>query len=234
MVRLADLKSARPMSTTVATKIRVVVVDDHAVVRQGFRRILEENESLEVIGEGSSGDDAVRLAMEQSPDVVIVDLAMPGGLSGIEAARQITEKAPHVRVIILSMHSDEAYLAEAVEAGAKGYLLKDCTDFELIHAIFAVHEGKSFLSPALTAAVLSGYLGYASVQRGQDPLRTLTDREREVLCLVAVGKTSKEISQLLSVSQNTVETHRARCLTKLGVHNTAELVLYAVRKGLVS
>jgi DNA-binding NarL/FixJ family response regulator len=221
------------MSTTVATKIRVVVVDDHAVVRQGFRRILEENGSLDVIAEGGSGEDAVRLAVEQNPDVVIVDLAMPGGLSGIEAARQIMEKAPQVRVIILSMHSDEAYLAEAIEAGAKGYLVKDCTDFELVHAVFAVHEGKSFLSPTLTATVLSGYLEHASARRGQDPLRTLTDREREILCLVAVGKTSKEISHLLSVSQNTVETHRARCMTKLGVHNTAELVLYAIRKGLV-
>jgi len=221
------------MSTTVATKIRVVVVDDHAVVRQGFRRILEENGSVEVIAEGGSGEDAVRLAVEQNPDVVIVDLAMPGGLSGIEAARQIMEKAPQVRVIILSMHSDEAYLAEAIEAGAKGYLVKDCTDFELVHAVFAVHEGKSFLSPTLTATVLSGYLEHASARRGQDPLRTLTDREREILCLVAVGKTSKEISHLLSVSQNTVETHRARCMTKLGVHNTAELVLYAIRKGLV-
>ena len=221
------------MSTTVATKIRVVVVDDHAVVRQGFRRILEENGSVEVIAEGGSGEDAVRLAVEQNPDVVIVDLAMPGGLSGIEAARQIMEKAPQVRVIILSMHSDEAYLAEAIEAGAKGYLVKDCTDFELVHAVFAVHEGKSFLSPALTATVLSGYMEHASARRGQDPLRSLTDREREILCLVAVGKTSKEISHLLSVSQNTVETHRARCMTKLGVHNTAELVLYAIRKGLV-
>ena len=221
------------MSTTVATKIRVVVVDDHAVVRQGFRRILEENGSVEVIAEGGSGEDAVRLAVEQNPDVVIVDLAMPGGLSGIEAARQIMEKAPQVRVIILSMHSDEAYLAEAIEAGAKGYLVKDCTDFELVHAVFAVHEGKSFLSPTLTATVLSGYLEHASARRGQDPLRTLTDREREILCLVAVGKTSKEISHLLSVSQNTVETHRARCMTKLDVHNTAELVLYAIRKGLV-
>jgi DNA-binding NarL/FixJ family response regulator len=221
------------MTTTAATKIRVIVVDDHAVVRQGFRRILEENEYLDVIAEGDSGDDAIRLAAEHNPDVVIVDLAMPGGLSGIEAARRITEKAPQVRVIILSMHSEEPYIAEAFEAGAKGYLLKDCTDSELIHAVFAVHEGKSFLSPTLTAAVLSGYLVYADARRGQEPLRTLTEREREILCLVAVGKTSKEISQLLNVSQNTVETHRARCMTKLGVHNTAELVLYAIRKGLV-
>ena len=221
------------MTTPAATKIRVIVVDDHAVVRQGFRRILEENESLEVIAEGDSGDDAIRLAIEQNPDVVIVDLAMPGGLSGIEAARRIREKAPHVRVIILSMHSEEPYLAEAFEAGAKGYLLKDCTDSELVQAVFAVYEGKSFLSPTLTGAVLSGYLEYAGNRQGQDPLRTLTDREREILCLVAVGKTSKEISQLLNVSQNTVETHRARCMAKLGVHNTAELVLYALRKGLV-
>ena len=222
------------MTTTAATKIRVIIVDDHSVVRQGFRRILEENELLEVIAEGASGDDAIRLAVEENPDIVIVDLAMPGGLSGIEAARRITEKAPQVRVIILSMHSEEPYIAEAFEAGAKGYLLKDCTDSELIQAVFAVHEGKSFLSPTLTAAVLSGYLVYADARRGQEPLRTLTDREREILCLVAVGKTSKEISQLLNVSQNTVETHRARCMTKLGVHNTAELVLYALRKGLVS
>jgi two-component system response regulator NreC len=221
------------MPTTVPTKIKVILVDDHTVVRQGFRRILEENESLEVIAEGGSGDDAIRLAVEENPHVAIVDLAMPGGLSGIEATRRITEKAPQVRVIILSMHNDEAYVAEAFEVGAKGYLLKDCTDSELVQAVFAVHEGKSFLSPGLTAAVLSGYLENASSRRDQDPLRSLTDREREILCLVAVGKTSKEISQLLSLSQNTVETHRARCMTKLGVHNTAELVLYAIRRGLV-
>ena len=221
------------MPTTVPTKIRVILVDDHTVVRQGFRRILEENESLEVIAEGGSADDAIRLAVEQNPDVAIVDLAMPGGLSGIEATRRITEKAPRVRVIILSMHNDEASLTEAFEAGAKGYLLKDCTDSELVQAVFAVHEGKSFLSPGLTATVLSGYLENANSRRDQDPLRSLTDREREILCLVAVGKTSKEISHLLNLSQNTVETHRARCMTKLGVHNTAELVLYAIRKGLV-
>src|SRR4026209_132382 len=127
-----DLYRIDQMPTTVPTKIKVILVDDHTVVRQGFRRILEENESLEVIAEGGSGDDAIRLAVEQNPDVAIVDLAMPGGLSGIEATRRITEKAPQVRVIILSMHNDEASLAEAFEAGAKGYLLKDCTDSELV------------------------------------------------------------------------------------------------------
>ncbi|MBI3664764.1 MAG: response regulator transcription factor [Acidobacteria bacterium] len=218
---------------TAARKIRVILADDHAVVRQGFRRILEESPALEVVGEAGSGADAVRLALEKQPDVAVLDLTMPGGISGIEAARQITAKAPQVRILILSMHADEAYLAEAFEAGARGYLLKDSIDFELVQAVQAVYKGSSFLSSTLTTNVLEDYLEYSRTKRSRNRLSVLTDREREVLCLVDEGKSNKEISQVLNLSQNTVETHRARCMEKLGLHNTAEMVLYAVRKGLV-
>ena len=221
------------VSDAATRKIRVILADDHAVVRQGFRRILEESPALEVVGEAGSGAEAVRLALEKQPDVAVLDLTMPGGISGIEAARQITAKAPQVRILILSMHSEEAYLVESFEAGACGYLLKDSIDFELVQAVQAVYKGNSFLSSTLTSNVLEDYLEYSRSKRSRNRLRVLTDREREVLCLVAEGKSNKEISQLLNLSQNTVETHRARCMEKLGLHNTAEMVLYAVRKGLV-
>jgi DNA-binding NarL/FixJ family response regulator len=216
-----------------SAKIRVLLADDHAVVRQGFRRILQENPQMEVVAEAANGSEAVRLALELKPDVAVLDLTMPGGPSGIEAARQITAKVPAVRVLILSMHAEEAYLAEAFAAGARGYLLKDSIDAELVQAVLTAHRGNSFLSSSLTSQVLGDYLKGSRSQQGRDGLGLLTAREREVLSLVAAGRSNKEISSLLNLSQSTVETHRARCMDKLNLHNTAELVLYAVRKGLV-
>jgi two-component system response regulator NreC len=215
-------------------KIRVILADDHVLVRQGFRRILEESGVVTVLGEASSGAEAVRLALETRPHVAVLDLKMPGGISGIEATRQILAQAPEVRVLMLTMMGDEGYLAEALYAGAKGYLLKDASDAELVQAVRTLHSGSSYLSPALAAEVLQDYVSQSRSRRGRRGGDVLTDREREVLCLVAQGKTSKEISTLLNLSLNTVETHRARCMEKLGLHNTAELVLYAVRKGMVS
>ena len=225
------LSNARPPEA--GQKIRVILADDHTVVRQGFRRILEESGQIDVVGEASTGLEAVRLAAETRPHVAVLDLKMPG-ISGIEATRQIAAQTPEVRVLILSMMGDEACLAEALSAGARGYLLKDSTDFDLVQAVQALQAGGTFFSPNLTAEVFRDYaIRVQSVRVGRRG-HGLTSREREVLCLVAQGKSNKEISALLSLAVSTVETHRARCMEKLGLHNAAELVLYAVRRGLVS
>jgi two-component system response regulator NreC len=211
--------------------LRILLADDHTVVRQGLRKVLEERPEWQVVAEAGDGRDAVRLAEQHRPDVAVVDVAMPL-LNGIEATRQITKRAPQTRVLVLSMYSDEAYVTQMLKAGATGYLLKDSADVDLLQAVQAVSQGKSFFSPAVARLMSDDY----ARQRGDnavDRYESLSEREREIFQLVAEGKTNKEIAALLFISPSTVETHRARIMEKLDLHSAAEIVLYAVRRGVI-
>jgi len=214
-------------------KLRIVIGDDHTLVRQGFRKILEEQPAWEVVAEAGDGREAVAQILSLEPDVAILDIGMPL-LNGIEATRQIVRRAPHVRVLILSMHAEEAYITQALQAGAKGYLLKDSADPDLIRGVTAVAAGKSFFSPSVARVMLDDYVRHLADKGIVDRYDSLSEREREIFQLVAEGHSNKEIAELLSVSPATVETHRAHILQKLDLHNTAELVLYAVRHGVIS
>jgi len=214
-------------------KLRILLGDDHTVVRQGLRKILEAQEGWEVVGEASDGREAARLALALEPDVAVLDIAMPL-LSGIEATRQILRRLPNVGVLILSMHSEEAFITQALQAGARGYLLKDSADTDLIRGVTAVAAGKSFFSPAAAKVMLDDYLRHLAKKGIVDRYEALSEREREVFQLVAEGHSNKDVADLLSISVATVETHRAHILQKLDVHSTAELVLYAVRRGVIT
>lgn len=213
------------------TALRILLADDHTVVRQGLRKVLEERPEWQVVAEAGDGREAVRLAEEFRPDVAVVDVAMPL-LNGIEATRQIARRAPQTKVLVLSMYSDEAYVTQMLKAGATGYLLKDSADVDLLQAVQAVSQGKSFFSPAVARLMSDDY----ARQRGEnavDRYESLSDREREIFQLVAEGKTNKEMAALLFISPSTVETHRARIMDKLDLHSAAEIVLYAVRRGAI-
>lgn len=214
-------------------KVRILLGDDHTLVRQGLRKILEERPNWEVVAEASDGRDAVRQTESARPDVAILDIGMPL-LNGIDATRQIARRFPNIHVLILSMHSDEAYVIQALKAGARGYLLKDSADTDLIRGVAAVAAGKSFFSPAVAKVMLDDYVRHMAEKGIVDRFESLSEREREIFQLIAEGHTNKEVAELLSVSTATVETHRAHILQKLGVHNTAELVLCAVRRGIIS
>jgi DNA-binding NarL/FixJ family response regulator len=213
--------------------IRILLADDHTLVRQGLRRILEEQPDWQVVGETGNGLDAVKLASDLQPDVVILDIGMPQ-LNGLEAARQITKKLPSARVLMLSMHADEVHIAKAVEAGAVGYLVKDSADTELVKAVTATAEGKSYFSPAAAAVLLDEYRRSLARREVTDRYDLLSDREREVLQLVAEGHSTKSIAAVLGISPGTVETHRSHVFEKLDLHSVAEAVLYAVRRGLIA
>jgi len=213
--------------------IRVLLADDHALVRRGLHYLLERTSGIQVAGEASDGREAVRLAEELRPDIVIMDIGMPN-LNGIEATAQIVKKNPAIGVIILSMHADETYLVRALSAGAKGYLLKDSAENDLIHAVHTVHAGKPFFSPSIAQTLLEDYMRRLQQQSLQDSYDLLTDREKEILQLLAEGKSNKEVATLLDLSLYTVETHRSNLMQKLNLHNTAEIVLYAVRKKIIT
>jgi DNA-binding NarL/FixJ family response regulator len=213
--------------------LRILLADDHTIVRHGLRKILEEDRVWQVVGEAGDGREAVRLALELQPDVAILDIGMPL-LNGIEAARQIVRRLPDTKVLILSMHSDEAYIIQALEAGAKGYLLKDTADADLLGAVAAVTRGKSFFSPAVARVMLDDYVRRLRDRGIVDRYDTLSEREREIFQLIAEGKTNKEIAEILGVSPSTIETHRGHIMEKLDVHSAVEMVLYAVRKGIIS
>jgi two-component system, NarL family, response regulator NreC len=214
-------------------KIRIVLVDDHKLMRSGLRVLLEQQPDLTVVGESSDGREAVALVASQRPDVLVMDVGMPS-LNGIEAAVQITQSNPEAAIVMLSMHSDESYVLRALKAGAKGYLLKDSAEADLIRAVRAVAEGKSFFSPAVSKVLLDDYVRKLKRSGTEDPYDLLTPREREVLQLVAEGKSNKEVAQLLNLSVYTVETHRSNIMEKLNLHGVPELILYAVRKGIIS
>jgi two-component system, NarL family, response regulator NreC len=211
--------------------LRILLADDHTVVRQGLRKVLEERPDWQVIAEAEDGREAVRLAEQHKPDVAVIDAAMPL-LNGIEATRQITKRAADTRILILSMHDDEAYVAQALRAGATGYLLKDSADVNLLQAVSDVSQGKPFFSPSIARLVLDEFMR----PRGEgliDRYESLSVREREVFRLISAGRVNKEIATELGISLSTVETHRAHMMEKLDLHSAAEIVLYAVRRGLV-
>lgn len=210
-----------------AKKITVLLADDHSVVRQGFRHILENEPDMEIIGEAGNGRETVELGTKLAPDVVVMDVAMPE-LNGIEATRRLMAASPRTRVLALSMHKDSVYVREILRAGARGYLLKDAFDQDLVNAVRAVAKGEGYLSPAIADAVLADYRQHVT-----DPIDLLTSREREVLQLIAEGKTNKEIAGLLNLSVYTVDAHRGKIMEKLNLHSTGELVRFAVRKGLI-
>jgi DNA-binding NarL/FixJ family response regulator len=220
--------------TAVATQhLRILLGDDHTLVRQGIRKILEDHPEWDVVGEASDGREVVRQALALEPDVIILDIGMPL-LNGIEAARQIARRLPAVNILMLSMHAQEAYITQAMKAGARGYLLKDSADTQLLHAVAAVGAGKSYFSPAAAKVMLDDYVRHLNEKGVADRFDTLSEREREIFQLIAEAHSNKEIAELLSLSPATVETHRAHILQKLDVHNTAELVLYAVRRGIIT
>jgi len=214
-------------------KVRILLADDHTVMRAGLRALLERQPNLEIVGEAEDGRQSVQLASSHVPDVVVMDIAMPN-LNGVEATRRMVSKQPAISVVILSMYSDEGYVMRALEAGARAYLLKDSAVTDLIRAIEAVSQGKSFFSPKISRILAEEYV-HALKQKGvADSYELLTTREREILQLLAEGKTNKEVATLLNISVYTAETHRGNILQKLNLHSSAELVLYAVRKGIIS
>jgi two-component system, NarL family, response regulator NreC len=212
--------------------LRVLLADDHGIVRRGLRSLLEEA-GLSVVAEAADGLEAVRLTEEHRPDLLIVDIGMPR-LSGIDVAARSQKLDRPPGVIILSMHADESYIIRALAAGARAYLLKDATDEDLLPAVRAVASGKPYFSPAVTGVLVEDYVRTLQKRGLSDSYHLLTDREKEVLHLLAEGRSNKEVATLLDLGLSTVETHRANLMQKLNLHNTAEIVLYAVRKGLIS
>jgi len=212
--------------------VRILLADDHTIVRGGLRMLLEREPGFSVVAEAADGREAIELVESRMPDVAVLDVAMPN-LNGIEAARQITARHPGIPVVILSMHSDEGYVLRALKAGARGYLLKDAPETDLIAAIRAVHRGEAYFSPAVSKMLVEDYVRQLCEQNVEDTYELLTPREREVLQMLAEGKSNKEVANRLNLSLYTVETHRGNILQKLNLHGTPELILYAVRKGVI-
>lgn len=216
------------------SSIRILLGDDHALMRCGLRKILEERPEMSVVAEVGDGRQAVEQALALRPDVVVLDIGMPL-LNGIEATRQIVRRDERIRILILSMHAEEAYVTQAVLAGARGYLLKDSAGADLLSAVSALVAGKAFFSPPVARVLADEYVRKQTSQgRVADRHDTLSEREREVLQLAAEGHTNKDIAKVMSVSPTTVETHRANLMRKLDLHSTADLVLYAVRRGVIT
>ena len=213
--------------------IRILLADDHNIMRRGLRLLLERQPGFEVVAEAADGRQAVQAAEAAKPDIVVLDIAMPN-MSGIEAAQRIRASLPLAAVIILSMHADEGYVLRALKVGAKGYLLKDSAESDLIDAIKAVSEGKAFFSPEISKILVEDYVRDMRKRGAEDSYELLTSREREILHMLAEGKSNKDIATLLDLSLYTVETHRRNLQDKLNLHSLAELILYAVRKGLIA
>ena len=214
-------------------KTRVLLADDHTLIRAGLRMVVDAEPDLMVVGEADDGRQALAMTQTLKPDVVVMDIGMPS-LNGIEASRQIHATLPDTRIVMLSMHSDEGYVLRALKAGAKAYLLKDSAEADLARAIRAAAAGKSFFSPAVGQVLLEDYMRKLQRTGAEDSYELLSPREREILQLVAEGNSSKDVANLLNLSVYTVETHRARIMQKLNLRGIPELILYAVRKGVIS
>lgn len=212
-------------------KIRVLLADDHTILRDGIRALLEDQADMEVIGEAEDGQSTVKMAAQLLPDVVVMDIAMPL-LNGLEATHQIQRDTPQVKVLILTMHENEEYIRQVLAAGALGYVLKDAAARDLLGAIRAVNRGEAVLSPAITRLVIEDYLRWGEL-RPQDATNGLTSREREVLQLIAEGYTNKEIAEILSLSIKTVQSHRTNLMAKLDLHDRGELIKYAIQKKII-
>lgn len=224
-----------PQATAVrrpTPRIRILLADDHTLVRHGLRKVIEERADWEVVAEAGDGREAVRLAEQLHPDLAILDVAMPL-LNGVEATRQITKRLPGTRVLVLSMYADEAYVTQMVQAGASGYLLKDSADVDLLKAVDEAAAGRTYFSPSISRVMLDDYVRQVGDKGLVDRFGSLSGREREIFQLIAEAKTNKEIAALLNVSSSTVETHRAHIMEKLDLHSAAEIVLYAVRRGVI-
>ena len=220
-------------SATRSGPIAVLLADDHTIFRQGLKRLLDEDARFKVIGEASDGREALDMIKVSEPKVVLMDLTMPG-LSGLEATRRLRKAHPEVAVLILSVHADEEYIARAFEAGAVGYVLKDVRALELFAAIESAADGRRYLSPAISDTVVNEYLRLRKDRNeSESPFQVLTEREREILRLLTEGKSSKGIAAELNVSPKTIETHRANIMRKLDIHNIADLVRYAISRGIV-
>ena len=213
--------------------IRILLADDHTVIRKGLRLLLESQPGFKVVAEASDGRETVALAESHAPNVIVLDVAMPN-LNGIEAARQISARNAQSAIVILSMHSDESYVLRALKAGARAYLLKDSAEDDLINAVKAVNSGKAYFSPVISKMLVEDFMRQLHEREVEDSYELLTSREREILQLLAEGKTNKEIATVLNLSPHTVETHRGNILQKLNLHSVPELILYAVRKGVIS
>jgi DNA-binding NarL/FixJ family response regulator len=219
-------------ASTAEKKVRVFLAEDHALVRQGFRRMLEDDPRISVVGEAGTGIAAIEQCAKLKPDVVVMDVSMPE-VGGLEATAEVLKANPGTKVLILSMYSDPNYVRRAFELGAKGYVLKDAMNVDLTQAVMVLAEGGAFMSPAISNLVIETLKTGNRQEPEADPYERLTLREREVLQLIAQGKSNKEIAILLDISVNTVAVHRARLMETLGLHRTAELVLYAVKRGLI-
>ena len=213
-------------------QIRILLADDHTIIRSGLRLLLEQQPDFKVVAEAGDGREAVEFATKHHPEIAVLDIGMPQ-LNGIEATQQIVSREPRTRVVILSMHSDEGYVLRALKAGAHAYILKNSAEADLIRAIRAVSEGKSFFSPVISKMLLEDYIRQIRDKQVEDSYDLLTPREREILQLLAEGRTNKEVANILKLSLYTVETHRGNILEKLNLHGVPELILYAVRKGII-
>jgi two-component system response regulator NreC len=213
-------------------KVRLLVADDHKIFRQGIKKLLEEEPDLQVVGESADGRETVKKATELKPDIILMDIAM-ANLNGLEATKQIKKVLPETKVIMLTMHKNEEYVLQSFQAGASGYILKEGAVEELVSAIRSIHQDKSFLSPTVSKTLVDAYLRKMETGKTETPFDLLTDREREVLQLIAEGYTNREVAKQLFISVKTVEAHRAHIMQKLNIHDIAKLVKYAIQKGLV-
>ncbi len=214
------------------TKIRVLICDDHTILREGIRMLLNSQSDLQVVGEAMDGRDAIAKARTLKPDVILMDIAMPS-LNGLEATKQIRRDDPNARVLVLTMYESDEYVAQMLEAGATGYVLKKVAGSELVYAIRAVYQGEAFLYPSITKRLVEDYLRRIETGQERTASDNLTDREREILQLIAEGHSSKEIADLLSLSVRTVQNHRAHVMQKLGIHDRGDLIKYAIQKGII-
>ena len=213
-------------------KIKLLVADDHKIFRQGIKKLLEDESDLQVVGEASDGREAVKKATELKPDVILMDIAM-ANLNGLEATRHIKKQLPSAKVIMVTMHKNEEYVLQSFQAGASGFILKEGAVEELVSAIRSIHSDKSFLSPSISKTLIDAYMRKMETGKTETPFDLLTDREREVLQLIAEGYTNREVAKSLFISVKTVEAHRAHIMQKLNIHDIAKLVKYAIQKGLV-